>query len=225
MAKTTAPKIHATTQKFTELVDVVDSIAILEGGNACLVIEITASNFALLSRKEQDSKIYAYAALLNSLSFPIQVIIRNKRIDITSYLKQLEEAEKNSQNELLTMHIKLYREFVREMVRVNVVLNKTFYIVIPYSSLEAGVGGVQQGSGKKSQVHLERNAFFAAAKKALEMKAESIHSQLIKLAVSARTLEKDELVKLFYDIYNGGNIEVSQVEADIKSPLIQVAKQ
>src|SRR6266550_3126397 len=78
-----AQKIHATTQKFTEIVDFIDNIVVLEGGAACMIIEITASNFALLSRREQDTRIFAYASLLNSLSFPIQILIRNKRIDIS----------------------------------------------------------------------------------------------------------------------------------------------
>ena len=53
-----------TTQKFTEIVDFVDDIVILEGGNACMIIEITASNFALLSKREQDIRIFSYAGLL-----------------------------------------------------------------------------------------------------------------------------------------------------------------
>src|SRR3989344_8259290 len=103
-------RIKASTQKFTEIIDIVDSVVLLEGGYACLVIEVTASNFALLSKKEQDAKIYSYASLLNSLSFPIQIIIRNQRVDITSYLKNLEELEKHTKNEMLASHIKLYRE-------------------------------------------------------------------------------------------------------------------
>jgi len=91
-------KIHASTQKFTEIVDFVDEIVVLEGGNACLIIEITASNFALLSKREQDSRIFSYAALLNSLSFPIQIIIRNKRMDISNYLLELDEIIRTTKN-------------------------------------------------------------------------------------------------------------------------------
>src|SRR5258708_12394457 len=85
-----AQKIHSTTQKFTEIVDFADDIVILEGGNACMIIEITASNFALLSKREQDSRIFSYAGLLNSLSFPIQILIRNRRMDIPSYILALQ---------------------------------------------------------------------------------------------------------------------------------------
>ncbi|GIW62162.1 MAG: hypothetical protein KatS3mg089_1014 [Patescibacteria group bacterium] len=218
--KSPAQKTHATTQKFTEIVDIVDNIVIFTGGNAALVIEITASNFTLLSKKEQDARIYAYAALLNSLTFPIQIIIRNKRMDISSYIKDLEEAERMTKNELLSQHIKLYREFVREMVRVNVVLNKAFYIVIPFSSLEAGLSGVKQTFGKNES---EKYALVEAAKKTLLSKAESLHAQLAKLAISSRTLEKEDLIKLYYDIFNDSPIQASQAEMDINTPIIKPA--
>src|ERR1035437_3399966 len=78
------------TQKFIDITDIADDIVILGGGNACLVIEVSATNFALLSPDEQDAKIYAYASLLNSLSFPIQIVIRSKKIDISNYLKLLD---------------------------------------------------------------------------------------------------------------------------------------
>lgn len=218
--KSPAQKTHATTQKFTEIVDIVDNIAIFAGGNAALVIEITASNFTLLSKKEQDARIYSYAALLNSLTFPIQIIVRNKRMDISSYIKDLEEAERMTKNELLSQHIKLYREFVREMVRVNIVLNKAFYIVIPFSSLEAGLSGVKQTYGKNES---EKYALVEAAKKTLLSKAESLHAQLAKLAISSRTLEKEELIKLYYDIFNDSPIQASQAEMDINTPIIKPA--
>lgn len=218
--KNPAQKTHATTQKFTELVDIVDNIVIFASGNAALVIEITASNFTLLSKKEQDARIYSYAALLNSLTFPIQIIIRNKRMDISSYIKDLEKAERMTKNELLAQHIKLYREFVREMVRVNVVLNKAFYVVIPFSSLEAGLSGIKQTFGKNEA---EKYALVEAAKKTLLSKAESLHSQLAKLAISSKTLEKEELIKLYYDIFNDSPIQASQAEMDINTPIIKPA--
>src|SRR6185437_7517585 len=144
-----AQKIHATTQKFTEIVDFADDIVLLDGGNACMIIEITASNFALLSKREQDSRIFAYAGMLNSLSFPIQILIRNRRMDISQYVHELEEIIKSTKNEQLMAYIEYYSAFVKEMITVNVVLNKSFYIVVPFSSLELGVTGATQGQQKK----------------------------------------------------------------------------
>lgn len=209
-----AQKIHSSTQKFTEVADIIGNAVYFENGNASLLIEVTASNFALLSQKEQDAKIYSYASLLNSLSFPIQIIIRNRRMDITSYIKTLEEQETQTKNPLLAEHIKLYKNFVHEMIKVNVVLNKTFYIVISYNSLEAGVTGAKQAIDKKGNINKD---FASSAKKSLDSKAESILSQLRKLALVARILEKEELIKLFYEIYNENSIDPSQAAGDIKS--------
>ncbi len=215
-----AQKIHASTQKFTEIVDFVDTIVVLEGGSACQIIEITASNFALLSRKEQDTRIFSYASLLNSLSFPIQILIRNKRMDISIYLKELDEVIKNTKNPQLVKYISYYKTFVHEMVTVNVVLNKAFYIVIPYSSLEAGMkGATQTAAAPKSLSKTE--SFAITARKTLQVKTESVLGQLQKFAVSAKILNREELIKLFYDIFNDGTkIEVEQIEAGIDAPII-----
>lgn len=204
-----AQKIHASTQKFTEIVDFVDNVVVLEGGSACLLIEITASNFALLSKREQDSRIFSYASLLNSLSFPIQILIRNKRIDITNYLKDLEERIKSTKNPQLQAYIGYYRDFVQEMVTVNVVLNKSFYIVIPFSALEMGLAGAKQTTQKNQKATAKNKALPEGALKNLQSKAQTVLSQLQKFAVSARILEREDLIRLFYDIYNNGsNIEV-----------------
>lgn len=216
--KTPAHKGTNSTQIFTELLDIVDNIVLFTNGSAAIIIEITASNFTLLSQKEQDTKIYSYAALLNSLTFPIQILIRNKRMDITSYLKELEEAEGATKNQLLAEHIRLYREFVREMIRVNVVLTKTFYVVIPYSSLESGLSGVSHNYAKDA---VQKQAFVEAAQKSLLGKAESVHTQLNRLAVTAKTLEKEELIKLYYDIFNDAGIQGTQAQSDVNTPLIK----
>jgi hypothetical protein len=213
-----AQKIHASTQKFTEISDFIGNIVILDGGNACLIIEITASNFALLSRREQDSRIFAYAGLLNSLSFPIQILIRNKRMDISSYLKELDDVIQSTKNSQLATYIQYYRTFVQEMVTVNVVLNKAFYIVIPFSSLEAGTKGMK-ATLQKGQTQAQ--AIAESAQKTLQVKANAVLAQVQKFAMSARVLEREDLIKLFYDIYNDGNkIEVGQAEEGVNASIV-----
>ncbi len=213
-----AQKIQASTQKFTEIIDFVGSTVIMAGGNACLIIEITASNFTLLSKREQDIRVYSYAGLLNSLSFPIQILIRNKRMDISSYLEELDSVITNTKNVRLSEYIKYYRAFVQEMVTVNTVLNKAFYVIIPYSSLEQGATGATQVQ-QTSQSQVE--AFAQGARKALEAKASTILGQLQKFSVSARVLEREDLIQLFYELFNEGNqIEVNHLEQGINTAII-----
>lgn len=175
------------TQNFTEIKDIKDDVVIFDKGQACMVIELNAVNFSLLSPEEQDAKIFAYAGLLNSLSFPIQIVIRSKRLDISSYLRLLDIEAQKLQNEILSGQIKKYRDFVANLVKVNVILDKKFYIVIYFSFLEkiTGVGD-----------------FDETAKLNLHSKASSLNSQLERLNLKARILHKEELTKLFYEFYN-----------------------
>jgi hypothetical protein len=194
------------TQKFIEITNIVDDIVISNGGYASLVIEVSATNFALLSPEEQDAKIYAYASLLNSLSFPIQIVIRSKKLDITNYLKLLDNEKDKTQNAALAKQIGLYRDFVKELVKVNTVLDKKFYIVILYSSLEKGASGAREALKTGSN----KDNFVVGAKASLHSKAESIHTQLRRLNLKARTLDEEQLTKLFYDVFNDVAIDHAQ---------------
>ena len=205
--KKSAKNSKATTQKFIEIQDIVDNIVLLSGGNACLVIEVQATNFSLLSQQEQDVKVLSYSSLLNSLSFPIQVFIRSKKIDISSYLRQLDDEVTKTQNQLLKNQIKLYKDFVQELIKVNTVLDKKFYIAIPYSGLESGI-------------NVGHN-FFMNAKSKLSSKAESLHAMLRRMNLPARTLSREELVKLFHEIYNGNFEQINETMLGIKFPVVK----
>lgn len=208
----TAPHNQTSTQKFIDIVDVVDDIVITSGGNACIIIEVQATNFALLSADEQDAKIYSYAALLNSLSFTIQIVIRSKRLNVSSYLKLLENERVASTNPKLAEQIGLYKEFVEQLVKINTILDKKFYIVIPYSSLEKGLVGAKEQVG----VNSSQSFFLVGAKASLHSKAESLHTQLRRLSLKAETLTKERLVKVFYEIFNDINIDSQQQDAVTK---------
>jgi hypothetical protein len=195
-------------QHFVEIVDIIDDIVLLAGGNACLVIEVKATNFSLLSAEEQNAKIYSYASLLNALSFSIQIVIRSKKLDVSNYLKLLDDEKGKAQSEALAKQIGLYRNFVQELVKVNTILDKKFYIVIPYSSLEKGVGGAKEALGDSSS----QSDFIAGATAALYSKADSVHGQLNRLNLKAETLTKEKLTKLFYDIFNDEGISHQQAE-------------
>ncbi len=197
--------LKGSTQKFTEIVDIVEDTVLLDSGNACLVIQVKASNFALLSQEEQDAKISAYASFLNSLSFSIQILIKSKKIDITHYINLLNHQVANvqnihptlsaEQNQLLASYMQKYKEFVQELVKVNSVLDKQFYIIIPFSYLETGAAGIAKGQAAN---------VLSSAKTTLHSKADSVLNQLARLSLHAKILEKEELIRLFHDVYNQG---------------------
>ena len=177
MKRQPAQKNYASTQRFTEIQDILGNAVVFSTGLATLIIEVKATNFSLLSPEEQQAKMGSYATFLNSLSFPVQIVVQNKKLDISSYLKLLDEAAKVSQNKLLTDQMNFYRSFVANLVKDNSVLDKKFYIAI--------------------------SDFTSSPSPVLASKAESLHHQLKSINPSAKTLNKDELTRLFHELYSG----------------------
>lgn len=191
--KPTSP-IKASTQNFTEVEEIKDDVLLLKDFSAAVVIGVGAVNFWLLSAEEQTSIIYAYSSLLNSLSFPIQILILSKKMDISSYLEYLENKIAENKDALMKTRLGSYKEFIKSVVKKNSVLEKKFYFVVPFSPLELGISGV--GSGLKKEYVIAR------AKTSLYPKRDHLLRLLAKIGLRATVLQKQELTELFYNLYN-----------------------
>ncbi len=201
--------IRASTQEHLEIEDIRDDVAILKDGSCCLVLKTTAINFGLLSEQEQDATIYAYAALLNSLTFPIQIVIRSKQKNISSYLALIDKEITKQVNPLLKDQIQKYRRFVEETVHKNNVLDKEFFVVLPFSSLELGV---RQALGsalkKRTSLPFPKEFILERAKMNLYPKKDQVIRQFNRLGLRTKVLGTAELVQLFYNTYNSESAEV-----------------
>jgi hypothetical protein len=191
--KVQAP-IKSTTQKFIEIEDVKDDIFLLRDGSAGCIIEVGAVNYWLLSAEEQQSMIYAYANLLNSLSFPIQVLILSKKMNISSYLDYIDKKIEQQSNPNLKKLLSSYKEFIKTLIKKGSVLEKRFFFVIPFSPLELGVGGVAS--------NLNKEYIFSRAKTSLYPKRDHLQRLLLKIGLKPKVLFKQEIIELFYDLYN-----------------------
>ncbi len=197
--------IRGSTQDHIEIADIKDDLVVLKDGSVALVVQVAAVNFGLLSEREQEAIIYAYAGLLNSLNFAIQIVIRSQQKDISHYVSRLGEEEKKQSNPLLRAQIAKYREFIVKTVKENNVLDKKFYIVIPFSSLELGLSSSASGLLKrrpKDQMPIPIERILEKAKLALLPKRDHILRQLGSLGLRARQLTSADLIELFYEIYN-----------------------
>jgi hypothetical protein len=125
----------STTQEELPIADISDDLILFKDGGAAVVMESTSLNFGLLSEKEQEAVVYAYAALLNSLSFSIQILVRSQRKDIGNYLAYLQEASTKITNPKLTIVMNSYRAFISEIVKKKNVLGKRFFIIIHGASI------------------------------------------------------------------------------------------
>ncbi|OGG34875.1 hypothetical protein A2363_00350 [Candidatus Gottesmanbacteria bacterium RIFOXYB1_FULL_47_11] len=196
--------IRASTQQFTEVEDIAQDMALFTDGSCAMIISVAAVNFGLLSEKEQDAIIYAYAGLLNSLSFPIQVLIRTQHKDVTAYLKTLEDGEKNQKNPKLAANMHSYRLFVAATVKEKDVLDKKFYITIPFSYLELGTSASLLLGGGKKGLPFPKSYIFERALAVLTPKKDHILRLLARIGLQAKQLTGEQIARLLFEIYNQG---------------------
>lgn len=191
------------TQEEMPIADIINNLVIYKNGGAALIMESTSLNFGLLSDLEQQAVIAAYAALLNSLTFPVQIVVRSYRKDITNYIKYLDEAKEHIKNPKLVGIMNGYRKFIMESVKKKNVLSKNFYIVVPFTPLELGV---QQSfmafATKKGPLPFTKSYVVGKSATILFPKRDHIIRQAGRLGLQVRQLNTKDLIQLAYDNYN-----------------------
>jgi hypothetical protein len=192
--KPTSP-VKASTQSFIEIEEIKDDVVLMKDFSAATVVEVGAVNFWLLSTEEQSSMIYAYSELLNSLSFPIQILIVSKKIDVSTYLDYLEDKINKQSADILKKRMVGYREFIKSIIKINTVLEKRFFFVVPFSPLEMGISGTNTHSLNKEYV-------FTRAKTALYPKRDNLLRLITKIGLRGSVLQRQELTELYYNLYN-----------------------
>lgn len=210
-------KIHSTTQDFTEIVDITDDIVFLKGGNACMVMEVSSVNFFLLSNDEQNARLYGYMSLLNSLSSYIQILILSRRIDLDSYIKLLEEKIASVQNPKIAEQLSLYRDFIKDLIKGEGLLDKKAYVVIPFSQLELGATNAAQTASTSKNKNIDFNE---RVKSALISKRNNVATQIERMGLTARPLSTNELIKLYYELFNQEFVTLDFDSNDMKNVIL-----
>jgi len=204
--------IKGTTQDHLPVEDVVSGIVLLKDGSCAIVMQLSSVNFDLLSEREQSALVFAYGGILNSLNFPIQIVIQTTTKDVTSYLNNLKDLEEKQVNPLLKERTRQYRKFIEETVRKNDVLSKSFYAVVPFSVVELGIKSASKqmvgnlpllGShNRSSELPFAKEYILEKAKASLEPKRDHLVRLFSRLGLEVRVLETRELIELFYKLYN-----------------------
>lgn len=225
MAKTPSAPPQHTTQEFLEIYDITNNLAILKNGTVSLTLTVSAINFGLLAEEEQDAVMYAYAGLLNSLNYPIQIVIHSQTKDVTKYLSLLKDQEDAAGSTVIRKRIGQYREFVANLIQERNVLDKKFFVVIPATGLELGFvtpKGLMPGQAEVNIASFERSVIVEKAKNVLEPRRDHLIAQFARIGLYARELETQELIQLFYVRYNPEAIEGQQIEesSSYTTPLV-----
>ncbi len=203
------------TQDFLEIKDIREGVIILKNNSIRGILMVSSLNFALKSEEEQNAIIYAYQSFLNSLDFSCQIIIQSRKINITPYLDSLQELEQKQTTDLMRQQTASYKEFIKEMVRGDMVMTKNFYVVVPYELMEIfGASGITKqfdflkSSGQKNQTQEMKDNDFERCKTQLWQRMEFLAMGLRRCGLEAIPLTTPELIELFWSIHHPEQAEI-----------------
>lgn len=198
-------KPGAATQKYLDIAEIREEAVVLSDGTLRAVLGVSSINFALKSEEEQEAIIAAYVSFLNSLDFPLQIVIHSRRLNIEDYLNRLADSERQQTNELLKAQIADYRQFVGELVEIGQIMSKRFYVVVPYDPFTNKRKGffqrLQEIFTPGAAVRLKEERF-QERRKSLQSRVDAVVTNLGSMGISARQLDTQTLIELYYSVYN-----------------------
>ncbi|MFA6603997.1 MAG: TraC family protein [Patescibacteria group bacterium] len=203
--KLAGPKPGPATQRYIDIAEIKEDIVIMRDGTLRAVIMVASINFALKSEDEQNAVIAQYVAFLNSLEYPLQIVIQSRRLNIDKYLERLQAAEREQQNDLLRMQISEYRAFIKELIDLGQIMQKQFFVVVPYNPLSDKRKGffaqLQDAISPALSVRLAEKRF-QERKQQLMLRVEHMQSALNSMGLKSQQLDTQSLIELYYRVYN-----------------------
>ncbi len=204
-----SPQFGKATQDFVPLKEVRDGYAIMKDGSMRGLIMSSSLNFALKSQDEQNAILFQFQDLLNSLDFSIQIFIQSRKLDIRPYLALLEERLKEHVSDLLKIQTQEYINFVKNFTETTNIMTKTFFVVIPYSPAFIKRGnplGIFKRQASQ-EVHKKADEQFEENRAQLEERMSVVEQGLIRCGIRVVQLGTEEIVELFYKLFNPGDTE------------------
>jgi len=208
------------TQKFIEIETIKDGTIVLKNGGLRQILLISGINFDLKSEDEQGTILNLFQGFLNSLNFSIQIFIHSRKLNIDPYLENLSVRETKEPNELLKNQISEYREFIRAFVSENAIMTKSYFVVVPYDPVKLPEAG--EAITKKLFSFLERKGVSKPTERLnleekekqlsehieqLSTRVAQVSGGLSQLDLRVVPLNDEELIDLFYNLYNPGGVE------------------
>ena len=205
------PKNLNSTQNSLLLSEIRDNMVIMTDGSFRAVVACKSINFDLMSSREREGVEYSYQNFLNALTHPIQILIRSQRIDIAPYIDRLIQIRRNQDNMLLNVLMDDYINFIDVLSQEANIMDKSFFIAIPYYSQGGDITNVvEQSKGffnslfarSPNMITKIDTETYEKAKNEIKNRVDSVMAGLFQIGVQSVQLNTKELGEMYYNFYN-----------------------
>lgn len=193
------------TLHYLDIAGIRQDTVVMKDGSLRAVILVSSINFALKNEDEQSAIVGAYVSFLNNITFPLQIVIQSRELNIENYLTHLGQKEKEQTNELLKMQINEYISYIKELISLSKIMNKRFYVVVPYNPLSDKKKGffprLTETFSPSSLIKMKEDNF-SHLRLELNRRIETVVSGLDSIGLNTIELDTQSLIELFYNTYN-----------------------
>ena len=208
---------HKSTQSFLRISEIKNDTVVVDDGTLRAIIAVSSTNFDLKSQDEQNSIIFSFQRFLNSLDFPIQILMQSRKMEVSGYLEKLKHMAEKQTNELLRVQTNEYIDFVGRLIDNASIMNKNFYVIVPLgqSIFPASGGLFSIFTGGKSKEIAQKIENFELEKEKLDIRVSAVMANLSGIGIRAQRLKTEEIIQLYYNSYNfdaGPLIEPGQLK-------------
>lgn len=198
-------KIRVSTQQFLDISEIKSDTVVMRDGTLRAVLLVSSINFSLKSEDEQNAIIAAYVSFLNNISFPLQIVIQSRELNIDSYLEDLKQRSKEQTNELLKMQTNEYVQYIKELIAMSKIMNKRFYVTVLYNPMTDKQKSFFKrflDLFKPSTLIKMKEEKFMRRKADLQHRVDNVVSGLTSIGLNAVQLDTQSLIELYYNTYN-----------------------
>ncbi|MFA4814491.1 MAG: hypothetical protein WC924_02670 [Candidatus Gracilibacteria bacterium] len=215
------------TQMHLKIAEIHDDTVVLKNGGLRSVLKTSSINLNLKSEEEQNAVIYSYQNFLNTLEFPIQIVVRSKRLDLENYIEKLKKLGVKQGNPLLQKQTFEYVEYISRLVEYADIMEKQFYVVIPQDPFGQEHRGFiksflenifPQDTVTKIQ---QRQKQFDELKKRLAQRTNTVRAGLEGCGLRVQEMNTEELIELYYETYNPLTARSQKIEPEDEFALEQ----
>lgn len=189
------------TQDFLNIKEIRDNVVIQDNGQMCMIMLVSTINFSLKSHEEQQVILVQFQQFINTLDFTLQIYIQSRRLNINPYLETLESLKDKQNNILMQTQLREYIEFIRTFTTEVDIMSKSFFVVVPYTINKLDLGRSMVGLFQP-KINKSDDELFQEQRTQLEQRAAVISNGLARIGLRSLVLQKDDLVELFYHLYN-----------------------
>lgn len=197
------------TQLYLHMSEIRDNVVVLKDGAFRVVLKTSSVNFDLKSEKEQEAIIYSYEQFLNSLQYPIQFLIKSRKLQLDNYIEMLKKKAVTHYNELLRDQTYEYIEYITKLLDVADLMRKEFYVVVPYEpstglQSETIIDKIMHTLNPADSVESikKRHKYFEENRQRAQQRSNSVKSFLESIDLRVAQLTTQQLIELFYESYN-----------------------